>query len=91
MWQHGEILADMGWKLLVLIPKGNNDTQGVGLLETLWKVVEEIIDTRLRESIILHDILHGLIAGRGTWTAILELKVAQELYSIDQDPLLQFF
>ena len=40
MWQHRDILADMGWKLLVLIPKGNTDTQGVGLLETLWKVVE---------------------------------------------------
>ena len=32
MFQHGEIPRAMGWMVLVLIPKGNTDTRGVGLL-----------------------------------------------------------
>ena len=49
--------------ILVLIPKGNTDTRGVGFLRSLWKVVVEIIDTRLRESVCLHNALHGFRAG----------------------------
>ena len=77
MWQPGEIPREMGWIILVLIPKVNAGTRGVGLSELLWKVVEEIIDTRLRESVILHDVLHGFRAGKVTGTEILELKLAQ--------------
>ena len=40
MLQHGKILAGMGWMILVLIPKGNTNTQGMRLLKTLWKLVE---------------------------------------------------
>ena len=53
--------------VLVLISKGTIDTQGIGLLETLWKVVEAIIDTR------------RFRAGRGADTAIMGLKHTQEL------------
>ena len=42
MCQHREILIELGWKILVLLPKGNTDTQVIGLLETLWTVVEAI-------------------------------------------------
>ena len=63
--------------ILVLIPKWNMDTRGVGLLKYLWKVVEAIIDTRLRESFCLHDVLHSFLTGRGTGKEILELKLAQ--------------
>ena len=45
MWRTGEITQDLGWTVLVLIPKGTNVTRGIGLLETLWKVVEVLIDT----------------------------------------------
>ena len=57
---------DLGWKILFLILKENTDTRGIGLLEALWKVVEAIIDTCLRASVHLHDVLSGLRAGRGT-------------------------
>ena len=77
----------MRWTILVLIPKGTNDKRGISLLETLWKVVEELIDTRLRASLHMHSVLRGFRAGRGTGTAIMELKLAQELDSIDQDPM----
>ena len=51
MWQHGDILKELVWKILLLIPEGNTETQGIGLLVTLWKLVEAIIDTHLRASI----------------------------------------
>ena len=77
----------MGWTILVLILKGNTDTRGIGLLETLWKVVEVLVDTFLCASLQMHDILHGFRAGIGVGTAIMELKLAQELARIYQDPL----
>ena len=86
MWQTGEIPQELGWTLLVLIPKGTKDTLGICLLETLWKVVEAPIDTCLRASLQFHDILHGFWYRRGMGTAIMELKFAQELSSVDHYP-----
>ena len=43
MWRTEEIPQDMVWTALVLIPKGATNTRGIGLLETLWKVVEALI------------------------------------------------
>ena len=39
MWQTSEITQELEWTVLVLIPKDTTDTWGVGLLETLCKVV----------------------------------------------------
>ena len=84
MWGKGGIPQEMGCTVLVLMTKVTTDTLGIGLLETLWKVVEALIDTRLRASLNMHDTLHGFRDGRGTGTAIMELKLSQELVSIDQ-------
>ena len=83
MCRTGEIPQELGWTIPVLIPKGTANTQDIGLLETLWKVVEALIDTRLRSSLQLHNVLHSFRAGRGTETAIIELKITQDLSSID--------
>ena len=72
---------------MVLIPKGTTNTQGICLLETPWILLEALIDTRLRASFQLHDVLHGFRAGRGTGTAIMDLNIAQEFASIYQEPL----
>ena len=53
--------------------------------------MEAIIETLLRESVRLHEILHGFHVGRGMGTEILELRLAHELASVDQDPLLLVF
>ena len=45
MWRTGEIPQELGWTVLVLISKGTTYTRDIGLLETLWKVVEALIDT----------------------------------------------
>ena len=45
MWSTGEIPQELGLTVLVLIPKGTTNTWGIGLLETLLKVVEALIYT----------------------------------------------
>ena len=87
MWRTGEIPQELSCTVLVIIPKGTTDTLGIRLLETLWKVVEVIIDNRLRDSLQFHDVLHGFWDGRETGTAIMDLKLAQELASVYHDPL----
>ena len=87
MWRMREIPQELGWTVLVIIPKGTTDTRVISLLETLWKVVEALIDTRLCAILQMHDVLHGFRSRRGMGMAIMYLKFAQELVSIDQDPL----
>ena len=72
--------------VLVLIPKGGTNTRGIGLLGTLWKVVEALIDTRLCSSLNMHDVLHGIRSGIWMGMAIMKLNINQDLVSIDQDP-----
>ena len=91
MWRTREIPQELGWAILVLIPKGTTDTRGIGLLETLWKVVEALIDTCLHASLQMHKVLYGFRVGRGTGTAIMKLKLVQELANIDQDLLFLVF
>ena len=79
--------TEPGWTMLVLIPKLNADTQGIGLLEIVWKVMEAVIDIQIKSVVQLHDFLYRFHAGRGVGTAIVELKLAQELKSVYQDPL----
>ena len=54
-------------------------------------MVEAIIDTHLRASISFHDVFRGFHTGRGMGTVILELKLAQELSRVNQDPLFLVF
>ena len=62
------------------------DTQRIGLLETLWNVVDALIYTCLRASVQFHDVLQGFRSRRGMGTAIMELNLAQEITRIDHDP-----
>ena len=50
-------------------------------------MVEALIDTCLKSSLQLHDVLHGFRAGRGTGTAVMELNLVQELSSVDNEPV----
>ena len=77
IWEYSTLPTDLSWTILVLLPKGNADTRSIGLLEVLWKLVESIIDTWIKTTVMFHDILHGFIACRGTGKAIMELKMAQ--------------
>ena len=54
-------------------------------------MVEVLIDTCLCARLQIHNVLHRFRARRGTGTDIIEIKLAQELIGIDQDPLLLVF
>ena len=70
-WE-GALAEEATWKAVVMIPKGRQEYQGIGLVEVMWTVVAAILYLRLTASITFHDFLHGFRAGRGTGTAILE-------------------
>ena len=78
----------MIWNILVLIPKGRANTWVIWMLEVLWKVVEAIIDTRIKMVVKFHDISNQFHSNRGTGTAIMDLNMAQEVESIHQGKML---
>ncbi len=60
------------------------------MLEPIWKVIETIMDKR-RNDLELHDCLHSFRAKKGTGTAIIEAKLAQQLAFMEQAPLYGIF
>ncbi len=90
VWDHGDIPPQLLWVIVVLISKGGGDYQGIGLLEPMWKVCEQVIDTRLNR-IPLHKSLHGCCNGRGTGTSVMEAKLTQQLAHLEQVPFYSVF
>jgi hypothetical protein len=90
VWDKGKMPTQLGWVVTVLIPKGDGDYRGIGLLEPIWKVIKRVMDKRL-EAIALHDSLHGCRNGRGTGTAVIEAKLTQQLAHIEQTPFYGVF
>jgi hypothetical protein len=91
IFETGEVPKEVCQSLLALLPKPDGGVRGIGLLEVTWKLCEAIMDTRIKQEVRLHDSIHGFTAGRGTGTAIIELKLQQELASIRNMPLFQVF
>ena len=60
------------------------------MLEVVWKVIERVIDARLK-CVPLHDALHGFRPGRSCRTGIMEVKLAQQLASLEQSPFFGIF
>ena len=54
IWDTGRIPRQMLLSMVVLIRKGGNDYRGIGLLEVAWKVLDVVLDGRLKD-IELHD------------------------------------
>jgi hypothetical protein len=75
---------------VVLIPKGGGDYCRIGLLEPVWKCIEQVIDHQL-DTINLHDSLHGCRHNRGTRTAIIKAKLAQQLSYLELRPFYGVF
>ncbi len=72
--------------IVVLLPKGGGNFRGIGLLDPFWKVVEKVM-VCLLGSIEFHSCLHGGLPKRGTGTATIEAKQAQQLAWMEQEPL----
>ena len=53
VWETGRIPQQLGWVIVVLIPKGGGNYRGIGLLEPIWKIIECVMDQQLN-AITLH-------------------------------------
>ena len=71
---------------MTAIYKGKGDAlecgsyRGVKLLEHVMKVMEHILETRLRKLIVIDDMQFGILPGRGTTDAIFILRQVQESF-----------
>lgn len=75
---------------VMLILKGDNNLRGIGLLEVAWKVIEGVMDRRIK-GVELHDSLYRFRQKRGCGTWTLEAKLVQQMASIEQCPLYSLF
>ena len=62
----------------------------MGLLEVVWKVIEHVINAQLK-CIPLYDALHGFRSGCNCSTSIIEVKLAQQLGSLEQCSFYEIF
>ena len=76
IWDTGEIPQKM---LLIII-----------ILMVIWKVIKCIIYVRLK-CVLLHDALHGFRTGRSCSTGTMEVKMTQQLASLEQCPFFGIF
>ena len=101
----GDLPRVLSLSLLVIIPKPSGGVHGIGLLETLWKLIEKICEKCFSQGIKFHDALHGFrkhgikfhdtLHGfkkhRGCGTAILECRLEQERALYMDKTLFQVF
>jgi hypothetical protein len=87
IWRTGSIPTQMSWMIIVLLPKDVSNYCGIGL-DPIWKVVEKVMVARF-SVIRLHDCLHGGLPKWGTGTAIMKVKLQQQLTWVDQDSMYQ--
>jgi hypothetical protein len=90
IWNRGKIPEQMSWMIVVFLPKGGGNFRGIDLLDPFWKVVEKVMVCRLGSN-EFHSCLHGGLPKRGTGTATIEAKLAQQLAWMEQEPLYQVF
>ena len=48
MWDTSYILMELVWTMLLLVPKLNEDTWKIGLIEVVWKVAGVVINTPIK-------------------------------------------
>ena len=68
---------------MVFLPKVNTENRGIGLVESLWKAAEAVIDTQVKTDMQFHDVLHVFHARQEMGTSIMELNMDQYISSID--------
>ena len=89
--REGRLLAECTWKMVVLIPKGNGYSRGIGLVEVLWKTVSGVINRHIRVEVHFHHLLHDFWEGRGARTVSLEENLLQNLAEMREEMLYEGF
>ena len=94
----GEGIPD-DWTFSVLVPlyKGKGDARdcgayrGVKLLEHGMKVVERVLERRLREVVQINEMQYGFMPGKGTVDALFIARILQERYGRKKKKLYMCF
>ena len=87
------------WKLSVVVPifKGKGDTmscgayRGVKLLEHAMKIVERVLERRIRKVVKVDEMQFGFMPGKGTTDALFILRRLQEEYRDKEKKLYMCF
>ena len=77
MREQSNLTTELSWIILVLLPRVNVYTLGIGLLDDLWNLLEPIIDTRIKMEVMFHDVLHRFCACRDTGIYIMDINMDQ--------------
>ena len=84
--REGKVPEEWNESFIISLYKGKGDSlecgnyRGLKLLEVLLKVLERILETRIREQISIDEMQFGFMPGRGTTDAIFILRQLQEKY-----------
>jgi hypothetical protein len=91
-FEEGVIPLAFSQGIFVLIPKvKSGEFRGIALLKVIYKLVSSIINRRMQVVITFDDAVHGFRPGRGTGTAILEVKLLAQLQMRSDEPLYMVF
>ena len=78
--------------VLVIIPKDDKGgVRGIGLLETIHKLVSQIINIRMGNTIKFCEEVHGFRRKRGCFTAIGETKLQMQIAACQSDTIYQVY
>ena len=87
----GHILEALLCTTMVLMPKFGMGYRCMGLVEVIWNVCAEIINTRLHDALTLHNALCSFRKWRGAGTVSIAAKMVQKFAGISNEPLFQVF
>jgi hypothetical protein len=90
-WE-GEIPEAFTLGVLVIIPKDDKGgVRGIGLLESIHKLVSQIINMRLGKTIQFCEEVHGFRKKRGCYTAIGEAKIRMQMAACSAETTYQVY
>lgn len=88
----GKIPDAFSFGILVIIPKDDEGgVRGIGLLETIRKLISNIINLRIAKAVEFDEYVHGSRRKRGTYTAIGERKMKMQMAVCESTTLYQVY
>jgi Reverse transcriptase (RNA-dependent DNA polymerase) len=82
IFETGTVPQRLCFSNLILIPKSDGGIRGIGLLETIWKIISIIIKNSISHTVIFDQSLHGFRRRRSTSTAIIDAKLQLDMNNI---------
>ena len=97
IWDTEELPEDFSKSLTIPIYKGKGDPlacssyRGIRLLEHSMKMLEKILESRLRKIVVISEVQYGFMQSRSTVDPIFILRQMQEKYMEKKKPLHHLF